>query len=122
VTNAKKAQWVLACMLVLSVAIPATAWAQRRGERQLRNLSGQVFGNHDAPLNGAIVYIKNTKTLAVKTYITSQDGAYRFNALSPNVDYELYAEYQSKRSGTKTLSSFDDRPEPRLDIHIDVGK
>ena len=117
-----KSRWVLACALLLSLALTAPLWAQRNAQGQFRNVSGHVYGDNDAPLDNAIVYIKNTKTLAVKTYITGADGSYRFSGLSTNVDYELYAEYKGKRSSTKTLSSFDDRAEATLNIHIDVGK
>ena len=88
----------------------------------VRALDGLVTNDADVPLNKAIVYLKNTKTLAVKSYITSEDGLYRFPALSPNVDYEVHAEYQGKKSGTKTLSSFDSRKAVRINLKIDVGK
>ena len=120
--KALKSRWGLACALLLSLALAAPVWAQRNSQGQFRNVSGHVYGDNDAPLDNAIVYIKNTKTLAVKTYITGADGTYRFSGLSTTVDYELYAEYKGKRSSTKTLSSFDDRAEATLNIHIDVGK
>ena len=44
---------------------------------------GQVFNRNDKPVAEAIVYLKNIKTLVVKTYIAGQDGEYRFPALSP---------------------------------------
>jgi hypothetical protein len=91
-------------------------------ESQLRTLDGLVMGKGDAPLAGAVVYLKNTKTLAVKSLYTGEDGLYRFNALSPNTDYEVFAEYKGKRSDTKTLSSFDSRAAARINLKIDVAK
>lgn len=85
---------------------------------QGRNLTGQVLGQGDAPLPEAIVYLKNTKTLAVKSFIAEKDGGYRFHGLSPNVDYEIYAEYQGQKSSLKTLSSFDNRANVTLNLHI----
>ncbi len=87
-------------------------------EPQTRALTGLVTDPGGTPVNSAIVYLKNTKTMAVKTYITSQDGTYRFNALSPNVDYEVYAEHQGKKSDTKTLSSFDSRKTAYINLKI----
>jgi hypothetical protein len=84
-----------------------------------RNITGQVLSKADAPLSEAIVYLKNTKTLAVKSFITEKDGGYRFSRLSPNIDYEIYAEFQGQKSGTKTVSSFDNRTNVTLNIHID---
>ena len=45
-----------------------------------------------------MVYLANTRTRAVKTFIVGQDGMYRFPALSPNVDYEVYAQYKDARA------------------------
>jgi len=87
-----------------------------------RSLTGTILSQHDAPLPHAVVYLKDTKTLAVKTYIANQDGSYQFNGLSPNQDYQIYAEFNGDRSGTKTLSSFDTRPNPTLNLHIEVKK
>lgn len=85
------------------------AEAQKKQDTQLRTLQGHVFSRQDQPLDKAVVYLKNTKTLAIKTYISEQDGSYHFPALSPNVDYEVYAEHNGARSDTKTLSAFDSR-------------
>ena len=100
-------------MLVLGKATPA--WGQ---QQQTRSLQGQVIGDNDAPLAAAVVYLKNTKTLAVKTFIADKDANYRFNALSPNVDYEVYAEKDGKKSETKTLSSFDSRKQATINLKI----
>ena|SRR5947207_2761533 len=91
-------------------------------ENQLRTLDGVVMGKGDVPLPGAVVYLKNTKTLAVKSYYAGDDGLYRFNALAPNTDYEVFAEYKGKRCDPKTMSSFDSRPNVRINLHIDVAK
>ena len=106
------------------VALPASATAAQdsisaREKEQARIMIGQVTDGAEAPISGAVVYLKNTKTLAVKTYITDDKGAYRFHALSPNADYEVYAEFQSVRSKTKSLSSFDSRSEVTINLHID---
>ena len=98
----------------------ATAVAQR-GDRQpqMRTVSGTVSDKSGAALGGAVVYLKNTRTLAVKTYIAQDDGKYQFNSLAPNTDYELHAEHGGKRSGTKRLSSFDSRSEILLNLTIE---
>jgi carboxypeptidase family protein len=113
---------VLALALVVIGALAAPVSAQRRAPGGQRTVTGHVYGNNDAPLEKAIVYIKNTKSLAVKTYITERDGTYRFTGLTQNVDYDVYADYNGKHSSTRTVSSFDDRPEVYLNLHIDVAK
>ncbi|SRR5258708_28319723 len=97
---------------VSALLVPAsqamTAW-QRGSQNDSRTLIGHVMSSQDQPQQKAIVYLKNTKTLLIKTYITDSDGSYRFPALAVNVDYEIYAEHEGLRSDTKTLSSFDSR-------------
>lgn len=105
---------VAVSMLLVLQAIPARASDQQ----QTRSLQGQVMNDADAPIPTAIVYLKNTKTLAVKTFIADKEGIYRFNALSPNVDYEVYAEKEGKKSDTKTLSSFDSRKQATINLKI----
>ena len=87
-----------------------------------RTLTGTVTDKGDQPIAQAIVYLKNTKTLAMKTYIAQKDGTYRFPELSPNVDYEVYAEKNGKKSNSKTLSQFDDRPKPNINLQINTNK
>ena len=104
----------VACACVFVVAE-----AQSGGSRsELRSLTGYVFSGETQPVPKAVVYLKNTKTLAVKTYITEQDGSYRFPALAPNVDYEVYAEFQGAHSDTKTLSAFDSRKQANITLRI----
>jgi hypothetical protein len=120
-------RFCLAGLLVLLCAASAAPFsvltlAQERGGYESgvsRLLQGQVFNRNDKPVPDAIVYLKNTKTLVVKTYIAGQDGGYRFPALSPNVDYQIFAEHAGKRSGVKTLSAFDSRREARINLKID---
>ena len=85
---------------------------------QVRTLTGAVINQQEKPLSGAIVYLKNSKTMAVKTFIVGQDGSYRFNALSPNVDYEVHAEHNGRKSDAKTLSSFDSRTTVHIYLKI----
>jgi len=83
-----------------------------------RLLTGRVVNNADAPLPDSVVYLANTRTRAVKTFIVGKDGMYRFPALSPNVDYEVYAQYKDAKSDTKTVSQFDTRPTVNINLKI----
>ncbi len=114
----KKLLLAMALVGVVSAFVlvkPTPASAQ---EQQTRSLQGQVLNDRDAGVPGSLVYLKNTKTLAVKTYIADKDGNYRFTALSPNVDYEVYAEKDGKKSDTKTLSSFDSKRQATINLKI----
>ena len=87
-----------------------------------RVLTGTVSDKSDKPVADAVVYLKNTKTLMVKTYIAQNDGTYRFPELSPNVDYDIYAEKDGQKSKTKTLSQFDDRDKATINLQINTSK
>ena len=85
-----------------------------------RLLTGRVVDKQDAPLPSSVVYLANTRTRAVKTFIVGADGMYRFPALSPNVDYEVYAQFKDHKSDTKTVSQFDTRPTVNINLKIDT--
>ena len=105
---------------VVFTAALACAVAQNQGA--LRTVSGHVVNAHGQPLLKAVVHLKNTRTLAIKTYITEADGTYRFTALSPNVDYEIYADYENARSDTKTLSAFDSRKQATINLKVKTSQ
>jgi len=106
-----------ALLLVLSVA--AHAAPDKKEKQQGRLLYGKVLDQQDNPVAGAIVYLTNTRTHTVKTYIVSQEGTYRFPGLS-TVDYEVYAQYNGRKSDTKSVSQFDDRSQVYIDLKINT--
>ena len=77
-----------------------------RDDSNTRIVQGFVLDPAEAPVPGAVVQLKDTKTLQVRSFYTQPDGSYHFAGLSTNVDYELKAEKGSSASGTKTLSVF----------------
>ena len=129
--KAMKRMFLIACGVLLLGALAAAQYTpgpkggstgppppEKQKGLQLRSVSGRVTGGEDAPLKDAIVYIKNTRTLAVKTYIADDAGKYQFNALLPSVDYEIFAESKGKKSDTRTLSSFDSRKDVTFNLKI----
>jgi protocatechuate 3,4-dioxygenase beta subunit len=108
----------IAVTAVLFICFVSLSAARDKNDSESRILTGQVTDRSEAPLPNAIVYLKDTKTLTVKTFITDDKGNYRFPELSPNIDYQVYAEYKDARSETKTLSSFDSRLHPTINLKI----
>src|ERR1700726_2926744 len=116
-TLALKNAALIAGALVLVISIAAHAARDKKDKAQGRLLYGKVLDQQDNPVAGAIVYLTNTRTHAVKTYIVGQDGTYRFPGLS-TVDYEVYAQYNGRKSDPKSVSQFDDRPQVYIDLKI----
>ena len=101
--------------------ITQTAVAQQRGPVQ-RVVQGKVTDKGDAPLRGAVVYLKDDHTLAVKSFISDDNGGYRFGQLSQATDYEVWAEAAGKKSAVKSISSFDSKNDIIINLKIDTGK
>ena len=120
----KKVSVVAALLLLLGLTLAAGPLAggafKEKDKPAGRLLTGRVVDKQDGPLPSSVVYLTNTRTRAVKTYIVGNDGEYRFPALSPNIDYEVYAQYQGRKSDTKTLSQFDSRPVVNINLRIDA--
>ena len=112
----------LALALTGLVSAAAPAPGAGKDKEQLRTVWGTVLDKNEALLPGAVVYLKNTKTLVIKSYIADDKGEFRFNALKTNVDYELYAEFNGVRSSTKTISTFDNRAQIQMALKIDTKK
>ena len=108
------------CALLFALASSAAAAPDKKEKQVGRLLLGKVLDQGDNPLPDSIVYLTNTRTRAIKTYIVGQDGTYRFPALSTAIDYEIYAQYKGHRSDTKSLSQFDDRSQVYMDLKIDT--
>ena len=91
-------------------------------ESQLRSVHGVVTDKADTPIPGAVVFLKNTRTNAVRSYIADDTGNYRFSGLDPNTDFELHAEKDGAKSPTRTISSFESRKELVVNLKIDTKK
>ena len=89
---------------------------------QERIAEGSVVSKSDVPLAGAIVYLKDTKTNAVKTYIADKDGHFRFGELSQNTDYELWAENDGLHSRHKGISYISSKNDYNFTLKIDSQK
>ncbi|MGD0823821.1 MAG: carboxypeptidase-like regulatory domain-containing protein [Terriglobales bacterium] len=104
----------------LAPAAPAPQFGSSSKEDKSRLLTGKVLDAAENPLPDAVVYLTNTHTRSVKTYIVGPDGTYRFPALLPSIDYEVYAQYNNRKSGTKTVSQFDDRTQVYITLKINI--
>jgi hypothetical protein len=110
------------------IAMPARTPAQvdlQKGPRHdpiERIATGKVVDKTDAPIPGAVVYLKNAHTNTVRTYIADDAGLFRFGNLAQDTDYELWAESNGTRSKSRQISSFDNGAKFYFVFNVSVTK
>jgi hypothetical protein len=114
----RKRLWMSALLGLLLLAPTISAEKKKDDSGTARTVQGTVTAADGTAVNGAVVQMKNLKTLQIRSFITKDDGAYYFNGLSADIDYELKADYQGASSRTKTLSSFDDRKQAIVNLEL----
>jgi hypothetical protein len=110
-----------AMVLVLSAMLFAQnkTKQERREEATLRSVMGIVVGPDDQPVNGAVVQLKDMRTLQVRSFITQTDGQYHFSGLRADTDYQLTAKAGDATAAQRTLSLFDNRKEAVMNFKLD---
>ena len=85
-----------------------------------RTIQGKVFAPGGEAKAGAVVYLKDEKSLEIKTFISGADGGYRFGQLSAQEDYLLWAEGDGHKSKNKSISSFDSKKKFEINLHLEA--
>lgn len=114
-------RWLVLLAVAAMLYAPAGSAQEKKKSKaddHIRSVQGIVTGSDEKPVAGAVVQLKNTKTLQIRSFITQENGSYYFHELSTDVDYELRADYHGSSSPTKALSSFDSRKEATLDLKM----
>jgi hypothetical protein len=96
----------VACMVSMAVALFATVLIAQNDDTGTRSVQGVVTDASGKPVGAAVVQLKDTKSLQIRSYRTEADGAFHFAGLSTNVEYELEAKNDTVSSGKKTLTVF----------------
>ena len=115
----------LAFLLIATLSIAAAAQQDKEAakhEASLKTVRGLVTDKAESPIPAGVVFLKNTRSNAIRSYISDDAGNYRFSGLDPNVDYEIHAEKDGAKSQTRTISSFDTKKEIVLNLKIDKKK
>jgi hypothetical protein len=115
--NFLRRPWLALFTITMMCACLGFAQSKKKDDLS-RTVQGIVSAADDSAIVGAVVYLKNTKTLQVRSFITQTGGTYFFHGLSPDVDYELRAENKGVSSPTKTLSSFDSRKDANINLTV----
>lgn len=123
--NRKTAMIVSAALMAVGVLIaqappsPQDADKSRTGvvstgktppqEMAGRTIEGIVTDAAHNPVARAIVQLKDTRSLQIRSFVTQADGVYRFAGLQNDVDYEVKAVVGEQSTPTKRVSSFESR-------------
>jgi hypothetical protein len=83
-----------------------------------RSIEGTVLSNAGVPVANAVVLLKDTKTLQVRSFIAQPDGKYHFYGLSPEINYEVRAQANGMTSPRKTISVFDSHKVVKLNLKL----
>lgn len=102
--------------------LPGSQKGKKGDDPNVRAVTGTVRMPDDSLVEGAVVQIKNTKTLQIRSFITKAGGVYTFQGLATNVDYELKAEAKGMVSPERTLSTFDDRKRAIMHLTLENKK
>ena len=92
---------------------------EKREEAKLRNVMGLVLDAQEQPASGAVVQLKDMRTLQVRSFITQNDGQYHFTGLRPDIDYQITAKFGEMTAAPRTLSIFDGRKDAVMNFKLD---
>ena len=92
---------------------------ERREEANSRAVQGQVLLPDDKVAAGAVVQLKDMRTLQVRSFITLDDGKYHFSGLRLDIDYQLTAKSGDFVGGPRTLSIFDNRKDAIMNFKLE---
>lgn len=102
---------------LLSCVLPGQ---DRRSNQDIgpRSVEGVVTDASGKPVDKAVVQLKDTKSLQIRSYRTEADGRYHFAGLSTNVEYELEARHDMVGSRKKTLTVFNTKKAATVNLKL----
>jgi hypothetical protein len=113
----------LFCVALTILLLASMVAAQdAKHDAQLRTVHGVVTDKSEAPIASAVVFLKNTRSNVVRSYISDEAGNYRFSGLDLNADYEIHAEKDGATSSNRNVSSFDSKKDLVLNLKIEKKK
>ena len=105
---------------VLLVLVMSTAVFAQKKEKvpTEKSVSGIVTDASGSAIPGAVVQLKNMKTLQIRSFIAKDKGDYYFRGLSMDADYQLQAQSNGKESAPRTVSTFDSHSEVVINFQV----
>ena len=109
-------------VLILAVSLLSPLPAQKKKDKEesaTRTLQGLVTNKDGNPASGAVVQLKDLRTLQIRSFITKDDGVYFFSGLKVDDDYQVKADWNGLSSDSKRLSVFDSRKTATLNLKLE---
>jgi len=94
---------------------------KQKREAKVKNFRGVVADQRGKPITGARITIRNMKDNTTRTATTDEMGAYLIRGLTPDVDYELRADFRGVLSEKKAVSAFLDREDNLVNFDLDIA-
>ena len=91
---------------------------QKNEDTTTRTVEGMVTNSRKQPVANAVVQLKNSKTLQIRSFITQGDGNYHFTGLGTDVEYQVKAEHEGSVSSWKTLSVFNSKKTAVINLKL----
>ena len=111
---------VLAVLVVLAAAaFVLPAQDRKNDDPNTRMVQGIVTDAGGKPVQGAVVQLKDMRSLQVRSFITQDGGAFHFSGLKADADYQVKADYNGASSAMRTLSVFDNRRTPVVNLKLE---
>ena len=98
------------------------AKAKRQQIAVVRIAEGQVINGARKPLEGAVVYLEDPTSLAIRSYLTDASGHFHFAQLAAQTDYEVWAEQNGTQSKHKFISQFSSHTHFDFQLTLDPNK
>jgi hypothetical protein len=102
-------------ILVMSCAVLGYANAA-----QTRIVRGKVVSGDGKPLSGAVVQLKDIRTLVIRSFVTQEDGKFEFSGVDSDEAYELRAHYRDYWGDPNTITRFDSSTVVELTLTVDT--
>ena len=104
--------------VVIVLALASFAFAQKNKGPAEKTVTGVVSDAAGTPVPGAVVQLKNMKTLQIRSFIAREKGDFVFQGLGADVDWEIKANANGKSSKARTVSSFDTHAEVVMNLQL----
>jgi hypothetical protein len=104
-------------IVLLSIGVNAQE-NKKNEDNNTRMVQGKVTNAANEPLSQAVVQLKNTKTLQIRSFITQEDGSYHFAGLGTDVEYQLKADRDGESTSWKTLSVFSSKKTAVINLKL----